>query len=92
MKRQGSKGKVPKAVKISALRESFQDEWVAAEVTKADKADVPIAGILITHNPDQSQVYKTVKAYLVEHPDARLFIFFAGDPIPEGIGVMLALR
>lgn len=83
---------MPKVIKISALREAFQDEWVAADVTKVDKFDVPLAGILITHSPDKSQVYKTVKAYLVEHPSARLFIFFAGDPIPEGIGVMLALR
>jgi len=100
MKRQGRKGltekqrrgEKPRAWKISALREAFPDEWVAAEVTKVDKADVPIGGILITHSPDKSQVYKTVKTYLAEHPAARLFIFFAGDPIPEGIGVMLALR
>jgi hypothetical protein len=91
MKRRGSTGKGAKAVKIAGLRALFHDEWVAAEVTKVDKADVPIAGILITHSPDQSQVYRTVKAYLAEHPAASVFIFFAGDPIPEGIGVMLAL-
>ena len=92
MKRQRRKGEGPKAMKIAAMREAFQDEWVAAEVTKVDKFDVPLAGIPITHSPDKSQVYKTAKAYLVEHPGARLFTFFAGDPIPEGIGVMLALR
>ena len=92
MKRPGRKGDASKALKISALREAFQDEWVAAEVTKVDKFDVPLAGILISHSADKSHVYETAKAYLVEHPAAELFIFFAGDTIPEGIGVMLALR
>lgn len=86
------KGAVPKARKISTLRGTFRDEWVAAEVTRVDKADVPMAGVLLTHSPDKRQVYQMVKAYLAEHPGARVFIFFAGEPIPEGVGVALALR
>jgi hypothetical protein len=83
---------VSKVMKIATIRETFIDEWVAAEVTKVDKADVPLAGQVITHSPDKQEVYKAVKAYLMQHPTARVFIFFAGDPIPEGVGVALALR
>ena len=81
-----------KIMRIATIRETFADEWVAAEVLRVDKADVPLAGQVITHSPDKQEVYKAVKAYLVQYPTARLFIFFAGDPIPEGVGVALALR
>jgi hypothetical protein len=83
---------VSKVMKIATIRETFVDEWVAAEVTKVDKADVPLAGQVITHSPDKQEVYKAVKAYLVQYPTARTFIFFTGEPIPEGVGVALALR
>jgi hypothetical protein len=36
---------------FTSIREAFQDEGVAAEVTKADKTDVPVALTLIIHNP-----------------------------------------
>ena len=88
---QRTKGEVAKTLKISVIRETFQDEWVAAEVTKVDKADGPVAGRLITHSPTKHLVYDTVKAYLGQHPAARVFIFFAGDPIPEGVEVALAI-
>ena len=81
-----------KVMKIATIRETFVDEWVAAEGTKVDKADVPLAGEVITHSPDKQEVYQAVKAYLTQRPTARMFIFFTGDPIPEGVGVALALR
>jgi len=81
-----------KVMKIAAIRETFVDKWVAAEVLRVDKADVPLAGQVITHIPDKQEVYKAVKAYLRQYPTARMFIFFAGDPIPDGVGVALALR
>ena len=83
---------MPKSMKIAAIREAFADEWVAAEVTKVDKADVPLAGEVITHSPDKQEVYQAVKAYLARCPTARTYIFFTGDAIPEGLGVALALR
>jgi len=83
---------MPKIIKIAAIREAYTDEWVAAEVLKVDKADVPLAGQVITHSPDKQEVYQAVKAYLARCPTARTYIFFTGDPIPEGLGVALALR
>ena len=81
-----------KVIKIATIRATFVDEWVAAEVTKVDKADVPLAGAVITHSPDKQEVYQAVKAYLARRPTARMFIFFTGEPIPAGVGVALALR
>jgi monomeric isocitrate dehydrogenase len=83
---------MPKVMKIANMKETFVDEWVAAEVTKMNKANVPVAGEVVTHSPDKREVYRTVKAYLAQHPAARMFVFFTGDPIPESVEVMLALR
>ena len=83
---------MPKVMKIAAIRKTFVDEWVAAEVTKVDKADVPLAGEVITHSPDKQEVYQAVKTYLAQRPTARTYIFFTGNPIPEGLGIALALR
>ena len=80
-----------KVMKIATIRKTFVDEWIAAEVTKVDKADVPLAGEVITHSPDKQEVYQAVKAYLARCPTARTFIFFTEDPTPEGVGVALAL-
>lgn len=79
-------------MKIATIRETFVDEWVAAKVTKVDKADVPLAGEIITHSPEKRRVHREVKSYLTQHPATRMFIFFTGDPIPQNVEVMLALR
>ena len=83
---------MPKVMRITAIRETFPDEWVAVEVTKVDKADVPLAGIILTHGFDKGPIYQAVKIYLAQHPAARIFVFFTSDPIPENIEVALALR
>jgi hypothetical protein len=88
----GREKDVSKTIKIVTMRTTFPDEWVAAEVTKVDKADVPAAGIILTHSPDKRVVHQFVKAYLAQHPSARLFIFFTGDPIPKGVEVAFGLR
>jgi len=80
------------AMKIAAIREKFVNEWVATKVTVVGKADVPLAGEVLTHSPEKQEVYRSAKAYLAQHPEVRLFIFFTGDPIPQDVEVMLALR
>ncbi|RMF87038.1 MAG: hypothetical protein D6736_13690, partial [Nitrospinota bacterium] len=79
-----------KVMRITTIRKRFPDEWVAAEVTKVDKADAPLAGVIIMHSSDKDKVYQAVKAYLAQHPAARVFLFFTGDPIPESMEVALA--
>jgi hypothetical protein len=76
---------------ITAIRATFPDEWVAAIVTEVDPADVPVAGMVLTHSPEQAIVYSKVKTHLATTPMTRLFICFTGEPMAAGIGVMGAL-
>ena len=77
-------------MKIADMRTTFADQWVVAKVLKVDKTNAPLAGEVISHGPEKAAVYRAAKAYLMQHPTARLFIFFTGDPIPEGVEAMLA--
>ena len=79
-------------MKIAAMREAFTDQWVAAKVLKVNKTNVPLTGEVLSHSPEKQEVYQAARAYLMQHPTARLFIFFTGDPIPEGVEAMLAFR
>jgi hypothetical protein len=79
-------------MKIADMRTTFVDQWIAAKVLKVDKTNVPLTGEVISHSSEKSEVYQAAKTYLLQHPTARLFIFFTGDPIPEGVEAMLAFR
>jgi hypothetical protein len=81
---------VSQGMTISTIRATFPEEWVAAEVTAVDKADVPVAGIVLTHSPEKTRVYQAVQTYRGQYPAVRLFIFFTGDPIPADVEVAFA--
>ena len=51
-----------------------------------------LATQLPTHAADRSALHEMARSFRADHPDARVFIFFAGDPIPEGLAVSLATR
>jgi len=77
---------------IAAARRKFAGEWVAMQVTRTNHADVPVAGQVVAHAVDRSALHEMARSFRADHPDARVFIFFAGDPIPEGLAVSLATR
>ena len=39
----------------------------------------------MVNTPYNREVHRTVRAYLAQHPAARMFVFFTGDPIPESV-------
>ena len=73
------------AMPITMIRETFPDEWVATYVTEVDDEDIPVAGVVLTHSPDEGCVFETLKAHLAKHPKARFYTFFTGDVVPAGV-------
>ncbi len=73
------------AMSITTIRKTFPDAWVTAQVTEVDDEDVPIAGVVLIHTPDEDKIFAAVKSHLAEHPNARLYTFFTGDVVPEGV-------
>jgi hypothetical protein len=76
-------------MEIEAARKRYSGEWVAMRVTRVDRADVPVQGEVVAHASDRSELHDMARIFRAAHLDARLFIFFAGDPIPEGLAVSL---
>ncbi len=75
--------------KIAEIREQHKDQWVVVEVTKVDKHNNPLRGCVLFHGANEKEVYRQGPKYRQTHPKADLFYFYAGDLIPEGLGVML---
>jgi hypothetical protein len=79
------------AMPITTIREVFPDEWVTAHVTDVDASDVPMAGVVLFHSPNEETVFQVLKAYRDKHPKARLYTFFTGDVIAEGVHIAFPL-
>ena len=79
------------AMSIAKIRDTFPDEWVTAHITEVDEAEVPLAGIVLTHSPDKLMVFQALKAHLAKHPEAELYTFFTGELIPEGLHIAFPL-
>ena len=78
-------------VSIAKIRDMFPDEWVMAQVTEVDEAEVPLAGTVLIHSPDKLTVFHAVEAHLAKHPEAELYTFFTGELIPEGLHIAFTL-
>lgn len=77
-------------MKISEIEEKFNGQWVVVEITKRDRYRNPLRGRLLYNDSDQTKVYRKGRLYREAHPGTELYSFYAGDPIPHGIGVMFA--
>lgn len=75
---------------VSEARHRYRDEWVALRVLRTNRYDVPLAGDVVVHARDRGVFDQEERAYRMAHPEQRLFVFFAGEPIPEGLAVCLA--
>jgi hypothetical protein len=77
-------------MRVSTVFVKYPNEWVALHVRRTDEFDVPVEGEIVAHGKDRRSLHEQARAYRDAHPRAHLFIFFAGDPIPQGLSVCLA--
>ena len=82
-------GKLDKPLSIAKIREIYTGEWLAVHLTKVDRYDNPIAGVVIAHAKTSDELYSQAKDYRLKNPRAQLYTFFAGNYIPEGVIVVL---
>ena len=54
-----------------------------------NKSGRPLAGRVIVHSQEKEAVVETGVQYGEKHPNARLFLFYAGEKISEGVVVLL---
>jgi hypothetical protein len=75
---------------IEEIKRRYPDEWVCLEVAQEDELGQPAAGRLIGHDREKRRVLEAAKAYRAEHPQARGFLFYTGELIPQGQVVILS--
>jgi len=74
-----------KVMTIQEIEKRFEGEWVAVLVTKVDRFNVPLEGIVLAQTPDHDEIWD--KRHRLE---GDILIMFAGDPVPEGTEVILS--
>jgi hypothetical protein len=77
---------------LLAIREIFErypDEWVCVEETEWDPIGHPLAGRVIAHGASRNDLRRQTDQFRAAHPDSIIYFFYTGEPIPEGIEVIL---
>jgi len=74
---------------LEQIEEQYAGQWVLVEETLWNKSGRPLAGQVIAHSQEKETVVKTGVQYGKKHPDVRLFLFYAGEKIPEGVVILL---
>ena len=74
---------------LEQIEEQYAGQWVLVEETVWNKSGRPLAGRVIAHSQDKETVVETGVHYGQQHPDVQLFLFYAGEKIPEGVVVLL---
>jgi hypothetical protein len=85
-------GKVDKSLPISKIRELYKDEWLAVHLTKVDRYNNPIAGVVVAHAKTDDDLLRQAKEYELLNPKDKPYIFFTGNYIPEGVVVVLTIN
>ena len=67
----------------------FADRWVLMRVTALDRHGNPDRGIVVRHSGEREALTGPVMRMHRQDPQARSYIFFTGDVMPENAVVML---
>lgn len=74
---------------LTAIEERYPNEWVAVHVTKRDRDGFALDGNVVAHDPNRAVFHEQVRAYKYTHKEAFLYLFYAGDVVPPGWGVLV---
>ena len=74
---------------LEQIEEQYTGQWVLIEETLWNKRGRPLAGRVIAHSQEKEMVVETGVQYRKQHPNVQLFLFYAGEKIPEGVIVLL---
>ena len=90
MAKRKTKTRFPEGVlSIEQIEQEYEGQWVIVEETHWNKQGRALAGRVVAHSRDKETVVETGVQYGSRHPKVRLFLFYAGEKIPEGVAVIL---
>ena len=74
---------------LEQIEEQYAGQWVLVEEMIWNKNGQPLAGRVVAHSQEKEAVVETGVKYGKKHPDVRLFFFYTGEKIPEGVVILL---
>jgi hypothetical protein len=77
------------AHRIQTIERLYPEQWVVVEVTRASSSRGPLAGRVLAHSPTEEEITREAVKARKERPQAQLWTFYTGEPIPEGVTVIL---
>lgn len=80
--------KAKKPQRISTIKRQYPDQWVVVEVTRISRVNQPLAGRVLAHGKDRTDITRETKKARDEQPEAILSAFYTGPLIPEGMTVI----
>lgn len=78
-----------KILRVEEIEQLYPDEWILLEITRDAIEHHRIAGRVLAHSHDRAEFREPYQRFRAKHPYARLFQFFTGDIVPEGVVVIL---
>ena len=76
-------------ITVADAYERYPDEWVLMEITRKHNDYRKERGRVLAHTPNRDDLLEPRRQFRAQHPHDLLSEFFAGDPIPEGVVVVL---
>jgi hypothetical protein len=74
---------------VAEIERRYPDEWILLEITRDARDHERIAGHLLAHGPDRAALDEPYGRFRAEHPWARLYEFYTGAVLPEGVAGIL---
>lgn len=74
---------------LTAIEERYPNEWVAVHVTKQDSDGFALDGNVVAHHPNRTVFHERVRSYKRAHKGTFLYLFYTGDIVPPGWGVLV---
>lgn len=77
---------------ISTIEHLYPNQWVTIEVTRASPSRGALSGRVLAYAQDEKEITRAAVRAREEYPNARLFTFYTGPLIPEGMTVIFGCR
>jgi hypothetical protein len=69
---------------LKQIHRKFHNEWLLIRVTKTDRYNIPLEGIVLHHSPSRKEISAKQRGL-----EGKILIEFVGDFVPKGMEVIL---
>lgn len=76
-------------ITVAEVERKYPDEWVLLQITRDHRDHPRLTGRLLGHSPDRGALDDPYRRFRAETPSARVYEFFTGALVEEGVAAVL---